>query len=103
MAFENNKIDLFREQIENTDREILYLVKRRMQISKKMAVLKFEKSLEVKDFDREKELMKKNLKIANSMTINETFIYDLFSLIFDNSKKIQEEKIEKLKEKKGLN
>jgi chorismate mutase len=93
-------LESFRNQINNIDNEFLILLKRRMQISKKIAEFKHGKNMEILQEDRELELILARTKKAREMTLDESFVRDFFELIMDQSKKIQKAHLEK-KNKNG--
>jgi chorismate mutase len=91
---ERNTLDFLREQIDRTDTEILYLLKRRFQTVKKIAKYKKSKNLEIFDNNRENEIIFDRINNSRNMELNENFIRELFELILAESKKIQKDIIE---------
>jgi len=96
-----NALENFRRQIDNIDNEMLILLKRRMQLSKKIAKYKYSKKLEIFDSSREDEIFHA-LKIkAISMALSEGFTRRLFTEIMNESKICQRDFLDK--EEKRLN
>ena len=92
---DSNFLKNYRKQIDRVDKEILFLIKRRFQLSKKIAKYKLEKDLPVEDSDRESEVLHNVAAQAKLMEISESFIRRLFEAILTESKKEQEAFIEK--------
>lgn len=86
-----NIFEKLREQIDRTDEEILILLKRRFQTVKKIGKYKKDNNIEIEDRNRENNLIIAKIAKARTMQLDEAFIRDLFELIIDESKKIQEE------------
>ncbi len=85
----------FREQLDNIDNEIIYLVKRRLQVVQKIGKYKNENNMEIYQPDREAEMFNKLSAKAVTMGINENFIQNLFDIIIEESKKEQKKAIDK--------
>ena len=88
-------LERLRNQIDETDKEILYMLKRRIQIVRKIAKFKIENNLEVFQPDREAILFNKLGSQAITLKLDENFVQDLYELIVNESKKAQEEIIAK--------
>jgi chorismate mutase len=87
---EETLLDRYRAQLDNVDSEIIYLIKRRFQVTQKIAKYKKENNMEIYQPSRENEIFNKISSKAITMKIDENFIQDLFGLIIDESKKQQE-------------
>ena len=61
-----NKLEQAREIINNVDKELIELFKKRMMASKMVAEFKSENNMPVFDESREKSLKEKNLLILNN-------------------------------------
>ena len=96
---DSNFLKNYRKQIDRVDKEILFLIKRRFQLAKKIAKYKMENELPVQDQDRESEVLKNVTGQGKLMEFSESFIRRLFELILSESNKEQEAFIEK-KEKR---
>jgi len=69
-----------------------------MELSKKIAQLKFEKGSEIQDKKREEEIIQDRAKRLESLGIKDSeFSKKLFNTIIEESKLIQENKINELK------
>lgn len=92
---EETLLDRYRAQLDNVDNEIIYLIKRRFQVTQKIAKYKKENNMEIYQPDREQEIFNILCSKAITMKLDENFIQDLFGLIIDESKKQQEKIISK--------
>ena len=81
-------MDKLRKDIEKIDLEIIKLLNKRFQISKKIAEFKIKNQLNFKDKKREQQLIKKySFKLKD-----EQFTRNIFKVIFQKSIRIQNEK-----------
>jgi len=94
-----NILENLRNQIDNNDNEILLLIKRRLQTSKKIAEYKIKNDLEIFQPGREQEIINKLISKSTTMNINSRFVTKIFDEIFEESKKIQQEVFNKNKQK----
>ncbi len=85
-----NIMEDLREQIDKINEELLILIKRRMQLSKKVAKYKFERNLEIFDSAREIEILNSASKKARAMDLSEGFIREMFQLILKEAKTEQD-------------
>ncbi len=90
-----NTLEMLRNQIDNIDNEILILLKRRLQLAKKIADFKIQNNLEVFQKDREDMKIFQLSKKSIEMNLNENFIRNLFENIITESRNFQNEYIEK--------
>ena len=93
------KLEFLREQIENTDKELLFLMKRREKTAQNIAKIKFNIGKDIFDPKREKEILDKYLKEASFMDLDQNMIFEVFNLLIERSKKVQKEEIERLQNK----
>jgi len=98
MIVEETILDKLRGQIDNTDNEILILLKRRFQTVKKIADYKLRNDLDTHQPDREQEIINKIVGKSMTMEINSRFITRVYDEIFTESKKLQEEFLSKKKQ-----
>ena len=75
-------IKKLREQIDLIDKQILLLVKQRMDIVKKIGKIKKQNKLEVKDLKREKEIIAKLYKQGKKLKIQKKLIKTIWSCFF---------------------
>lgn len=87
-------LEKLREQVDNTDKEILYLIKRRLQTIKKIAKYKFENNLEIEDLDREDKVILDKTRLSITLNLNESFIREIFETIVKESKVVQKDFID---------
>lgn len=78
----------FREEIDEIDRELVKLLEQRMNISLKIGEYKKENKLEIRDIDREEQIIKSRLKYLNNKHLN-NYIIELLKFIMKISKDIQ--------------
>lgn len=84
------KIEELRKQIDRVDSDLIQMVAKRLKIVEKIAKYKAEKSLEIVDAKREKELLSKWSGLFASEGISdEKFVRDLFGVMIKKSRKIQ--------------
>jgi len=85
-----NTLEMLRGQIDNVDNEIMILLKRRLQIVKKVAEYKLKNDMEIFQSSREIELLKDKSSKAITMGMKDSVIRELFEIILDESKRQQE-------------
>jgi len=88
-----NTLDQLREQIDRADQELLYILKRRFQTAKKIAKHKQKNNIKIIDSNRENDLIITIIAKARTMGLDDNFTRELFEIILDESKRIQEEEI----------
>ena len=81
-----NQLLKWRKEINNIDNKIFKLFKKRFQVSRKIGNYKKKNKLKVIDFKRENQLIKKAVKKSK---LSKNFIKKLYSLIFNESRRIQ--------------
>lgn len=92
-----SSLEALREEINRIDEDIIGLLSRRMEVSKKIAALKKDKGIPVEDRDREKTLFLKLQRDARRNNINEKFVSEVFGIIISHSKLIQNKILEEQK------
>lgn len=83
------KLETLREEIDEVDWQILKLIKRRMEISKKIGTFKRLNDLPIIDSEREKQLISNRLKQGTAIDLNESLVRKLFHLLIQDSRKLQ--------------
>lgn len=78
-----------RKLIDRFDEQILKALGNRMRVVKKIGEVKAVKDAPVLDPDRERRLMAKRIKWAQSCDLSQEFVESLFSTIMQYSKKLQ--------------
>jgi chorismate mutase len=81
MALEN-----FRKEINEINLELFDLIKRRMDVSKKVGEFKKQNNMPIFDVEREKDIFE---KLAEEKGLDKVFIRNLFELIIKQSKEEQ--------------
>jgi len=77
----------YRDKIDKIDFELVELLKKRADVSKKIGILKKNNGLNICDETRENEIID---RIVKESGFDENYIKEIFKLILSNSKKIQE-------------
>jgi chorismate mutase len=93
-------LNSFRKQIDRVDGEILFLVKRRFHLAKKIAKYKMDNDLDAEDLNREDEIIANVLNQAGMMDLRDKFVRDLFNMLIEKSKSEQKKFIDKKESKK---
>ena len=92
---DDNMLDKLRGQIDNTDNEIMILLKRRIQTSRKIAQYKIKNNLKFYQQERENQVINDKISRAINMDLDKEFILDLFERIILESKKEQQKVMDK--------
>ncbi len=79
-----SKLDQIRKKIDKTDRKIIKLLDKRFDLCIKTS--KYKNSIE--NLDRENEIIK-NLQLLKTNNIDKTIIENMYKVIFNYSKNIQ--------------
>lgn len=88
-------LESLRHQIDNCDKEIMMLLKRRFQTAKKIAEVKQRLDMEIFQPEREEKVIKYRVSVGKEYLFSENFTKKLFQVIMDESKREQEKLIEK--------
>lgn len=92
-----------RKEINEIDRKIIELLAQRFEVSKKVAVFKHSKNIQIYDKAREDELIKKQSELFSKLGYSNSgdfkFIEEFYLTILSRSKEIQKEEITKLRGK----
>lgn len=88
-------LDKLRGQMDNTDNEIMILLKRRIQTSRKIAQYKLKNNLEIYQRERENQVINEKISKAINMDLDKEFVLDLFERIILESKKEQQKVMDK--------
>lgn len=75
-----------RDEVNKINSEIINLLERRFEISEEVGKYKFKNNLPVEDKKKELEIIDSRVK---STYLDKEFIIKLFTLIFEKSKKLQ--------------
>ena len=82
----------FRNQINEIDEELIKILKKRMDVSIKIGKFKKENNIQVLNTSREKQVINNIMDYnnKNKIDLEEEFIKELWTLLMNYSKKIQE-------------
>jgi len=97
----SNELLSLRAEINKIDKKILELIKRRIEISKKIGKIKKKLNLPIYDPVREREIYNKICDYANKNGLNSIIVKDIFSKILELSK-IEQEKLLNISYKVGV-
>jgi monofunctional chorismate mutase len=75
-----------RKEINKIDREIIILLKKRFEVSRKIGDYKKENNLKIRDLKRENEIINKKIKESK---LDKKFVKNLYGLIFRESRRMQ--------------
>ena len=93
---DNNILNTYREKLSCIDSEFIRLLGSRMEISLKIAELKFNNKINIEQNDFWNESSDKRGKIAESLELDKDFIKEVFELIQKESIRNQEVKFKEL-------
>jgi len=80
-----DKLDFYRNQINQLDDELLKLLAERMQVAQEIGQIKKQKSVAVLQSDRWQEIMRKVLDKSQELGLSEKFIQQIFKAIHQES------------------
>jgi len=84
------ELNEFRKQIDQIDTKIVELMVERFQVSKEIGEYKKEKGLEIRNEEREKELILNKINTFKARNFSdEEFVKEFFELIIRKSREIQ--------------
>lgn len=92
-----NQLEHIRYQFNEIDKDILALLGARMQLSKRMAKLKKEYDVNIKQESVWKEHLANRMKENVNVKIDSEYLKKIFEIIHEESIRIQTREIEKLK------
>jgi chorismate synthase len=84
-----NELTDLRKSIDIIDKNIMFLLKLRNNVSSKIGEIKEQKKLPVLDKKREEKVLKDRKSLAGFIDLDPDFIIKMFKMIFVESKKIQ--------------
>ncbi len=84
-------LQIYREQIDTLDKEIIYLFSRRFQIVKQIWILKKENNAVILQKDRWEKLLNENIEVWKDLMVPEQFIRDIWEKIHKESLKLEKE------------
>ncbi|NLZ49973.1 MAG: chorismate mutase [Clostridiales bacterium] len=78
----------YRNEIDLIDKELVQLLEKRLELSKKIGQYKKERNMEVLNIEREKEVLEKNLSLVEIHDYR-PYISEILKAIMEESKKLQ--------------
>ena len=91
------ELEELRKEIASVTFEILRLCRRRNELAEKIAEIKMRMNLPVEDLSVEEDLKRRVLDLCRSEDMNEGFCLKLLDLLIGESKRLQREKLLKMK------
>ncbi|MDD2871462.1 MAG: chorismate mutase [Candidatus Gracilibacteria bacterium] len=85
----NELLDIYRNQIDTLDKEIIYLLGRRFKIVNEIGKLKKENNIEAFQKDRWEQLMKENLEMAQECEVSQELVKEIWDMIHEKSLEIE--------------
>jgi chorismate mutase len=82
-------LNKYRTEINKIDKSILDILEQRIQVSKKIGLLKKERDLKIYDSERETILINDLINLGLKKDLDKDYIKDIFKIILDESKRIQ--------------
>jgi len=80
-------LNSWKEQVDRVDTEILFLLKRRLQLQKKVFKYKMDNEITTQDKNREDEVLNNVKGKARSMGMSEGFVRNMFEELLKESEK----------------
>ncbi|OGF21465.1 chorismate mutase [Candidatus Falkowbacteria bacterium RBG_13_39_14] len=80
-------LDELRKEIDNIDREIFLLLKKRFDVVKKVGEYKKKNNLPIRDLKREGEIIRRK---AREMGMDEEFVEEVYRILFSEAYRIQQ-------------
>lgn len=76
-----------RKKIDELDKELLNIMRKRFQVTKKIGLYKAKNNLPIQDLEREKILFNQKIKMGREMGLNEELITKIFRIIIKEVKR----------------
>jgi len=91
------ELEELRREVASVTLEILRLCRRRNELAEKIAEIKMKLNLPVEDLSVEEDLRRRVLDLCRSEDMDENFCLKLLDLLIGESKRLQREKLLKMK------
>jgi len=88
---EKSELEKLRNEIAAVTFEILDLCRKRIELARKIAAAKSRMNLPIEDLKVEKDLKRRVLDFCQKNSMHDDFCLDLFDLLINESKRVQEE------------
>ena len=93
-------LDDFKSQIIKCDEEILYLIKRRVEVFRRISKFKFKNNILLEKYDDKKNFLFYADKKIEALKLNKKPIIDIFRILEKESNKVLEKEFSKLENRK---
>ncbi|MBK6265207.1 bifunctional 3-deoxy-7-phosphoheptulonate synthase/chorismate mutase type II [Marivirga sp. S37H4] len=84
-----NELDHFRDEIDETDKELLEVLARRLELVKKVGTYKKDKNVAIFQLERWNTILQNRPEWGNQLNLNPEFVKTLYQAIHDESIRIQ--------------
>ena len=82
-----NDLKKIRSDIDKLDHQMLTLIKKRLDLVIKIGKIKKENNLKIRDLKREKEVLEKIIRKANTLSLSPIFVKKIWQIFFKESYK----------------
>ncbi len=82
-------LQIYRDQIDTLDKEIIYLLSRRFEIVNQIWLIKKENNIEALQKDRWEQLLNENIEVAKELMVSELLIRGIWGKIHEESLRIE--------------
>ena len=93
-------LDDFKSQIIKCDEEILYLIKRRVEVFRRISKFKFKNNILLEKYDDKKNFLFYADKKTEALKLNKKSVIEIFKILEKESNEILEKEFLKLKNRK---
>ena len=93
-------LDDFKSQIIKCDEEILYLIKRRVEVFRRISKFKFKNNILLEKYDDKKNFLFYADKKTEALKLNKKPVIEIFKILEKESNEILEKEFLKLKNRK---
>ncbi len=97
------ELEALRNKINSIDEKIIELLGKRREVSQKVIELKERFDFPLRDKTREEELINRLVELGRKFNVDENLIKKIYSVIIDDSVKLQQNYLYKLSEENELN
>ncbi len=91
----NNELEIYRQEINDIDKNICSLLSDRMQLSKQIAEIKLSKNMTVFQPNRWQQVIEKIVSLSQEQGLSKEFIEEIYNIIHQESIKVQENIVNK--------
>lgn len=82
------ELSIYRSEIDSIDKELVELLEKRLDLSKKIGLYKKERDMEILNKERENQVIENSLKLVKNHEYK-TYITEIIKTVMEESKKLQ--------------